>query len=391
MTPVLSVSSSRADVGILAPVWRALADNPQVDLHILLTGMHQAHDAPEVAGIPGRAVVHRGGTDLGGRADAVASGAMADMTRDAGQIIEKVQPHAMLVMGDRLDMLPAAVASLPFKLPLLHLHGGEVTEGAIDDRIRHALSQLADRHCVSSASAQERLLGMGIPADCIEITGASGLDTLMQAPELTAAEFHEMAGLPAELADVGRMRLVTVHPETASNTPLAPLEAVLDALDGLPGPTLFTAPNSDPGGAEARQRIEDFSAARPWAHFVDTLGIRLYANALRHAALMIGNSSSGVIEAGLFGLPVIDVGDRQKGRERGANVSSVPATAQAVADALDILGAQPDRFPGGSPYGDGLAGPRIADALVTLASGSGSTSFGSQAPADIPGKIAANA
>ena len=145
--------------------------------------------------------------------------------------------------------------------------------------------------------------------------------------------------------------------------PLAPVEAVLAALEARPAPTLFTAPNSDPGGAEIRRRIDAFVAAHPWARFRDTLGAQLYANALRHAALMLGNSSSGIIEAGLFGLPVVNVGDRQKGRERGGNVIDVPADGASVGKALDRLGAVPERLAPSSPYGDGQAGPRVAEVL----------------------------
>jgi UDP-N-acetylglucosamine 2-epimerase len=159
---------------------------------------------------------------------------------------------------------------------------------------------------------------------------------------------------------------VTVHPETNATDPAAPLKAVLAALETRSQATLFTAPNRDPGGAAIRSRIEAFVARHDWARFRDTLGSRLYPNALRHAQLMLGNSSSGIIEAGPFGLPVIDVGDRQRGRERGANVESVPADAAAVGAALDCLAAAPVRRPPDSPYGDGRAGARVAQVLIDL-------------------------
>lgn len=364
MKRVLSISSSRADVGILAPVWSALVDDCDVDLHVFLTGMHMAVDAPSVDGLPEAATVHNGGADLGGATGSEAAAAMAEITRAAGEVYNQVQPHMILVMGDRLDMLPAAVASLPFNIPLAHLHGGEITEGAIDDRIRHALSKMASLHCVSSEGAKARLLAMDVPEDSIVVTGAPGLDTLLAAPELTRDEFLSETGLDTTDGDPAALRLVTVHPETNAADPQAPLTAVLEALDANPAMTLFTAPNSDPGGAEMRRRIEEFVNERPWAHFVDTLGLRLYANALRHASVMIGNSSSGVIEAGLFGLPVIDVGDRQKGRERGGNVIDVAGDAEAVVKAFDKYGAEPcHRFPSRTPYGDGSSGHNVSSRL----------------------------
>lgn len=359
---VLSVSSSRADVSILAPVWRALDAMVDVDLHVFLTGMHRADGAPEVPGIPENAKVHEGGADLGGIGNATAASAMAKITSDCGKVIEAVLPDVMLLMGDRLDMLPAATASLPFNTPLVHLHGGEITEGAVDDRIRHALTRLSHRHCASSEGARDRLLAMGVPEASITVTGAPGLDSLIAAPEISKADFTARVGLPVG----AHFRLVTVHPETNAADPLAPLKAVLRALEAQSVPTLFTAPNSDPGGAEARRLIDAFVAAHDWAVFVDTLGPELYPNALRHAAIMIGNSSSGVIEAGLFGLPVIDVGDRQKGREHGANAAMVESNAAAVAAALDRMGTRGERFPIGTPYGSGNAAAAVAAAVFGL-------------------------
>jgi UDP-hydrolysing UDP-N-acetyl-D-glucosamine 2-epimerase len=361
---ILSVSSSRADLGALAPVWRALTGIPGVELHVFLTGMHAIADAPARAALPAEAAVHCGGADLGGTSPAKAAAAMARIEADAGALLDELRPDLVLVMGDRLDMLPAATATLPFNLPLAHLHGGEVTEGAVDDRIRHALSKLAHVHCVSTQGARERLLAMGVDDASIHVTGAPGLDTLLEVSALNQADFARATGLDGIDGDLTKLRLVTVHPETNAADPLAAAATVLEALAARPVPTLFTAPNSDPGGADIRRRIEALVSRSSWACFRDTLGARLYANALRHAAVMVGNSSSGIIEAGLFGLPTVNVGDRQKGRERGGNVIDVPNDAEAVGRALDRLGSVPERLAVSSPYGDGQAGPRVASVLL---------------------------
>ncbi len=355
MTRLLSISSSRADVGILQPVWRAAA--PESDLHVLLTGMHCAATAGEIE-TPKSANVHRGGADLAGATACEAAHAMAAIATAAATCLDTVRPDAVLVVGDRLDMLPAATATVPYNVPLVHLHGGEITEGALDDRVRHAITKLAHLHCVSSEGARRRLVAMGEAEARIRLTGAPGLDTLRVAPEMTAAEF----AAALDMTDVDGLRLVTVHPETNSAQPLAALDAVLAALDSDPLPTVFTAPNSDPGGARARDLILDFVRERRWATFVETLGSRLYPNALRHAALMLGNSSSGLIEAGLFGLPVIDVGDRQGGREHGDNVTRVASDIASVKAALARLGPRPVRRPAVTLYGDGRSGPRVAEA-----------------------------
>jgi N,N'-diacetyllegionaminate synthase len=345
----------------LAPVWRALAKRKGSELDIVLTGMHCRQGA-SVAEMPDGATVHRAGADLGGEDGCTAAQAMAVIAAETAGLISATMPDVLLVIGDRLDMVPGVMASLAFNLPIVHLHGGEVTEGSVDDRIRNAVSKLSHLHCVASQDAHRRLVAMGEEDWRITVTGAPGLDGLLQASKESLSAFAQKFGLD----ETTPFRLVTVHPETNLAQPLAPLEAVLLALEAKPGSTLFTAPNSDPGGAEARRRIELFCAGHEWACFVDTLGTQHYASALHHAGVMLGNSSSGIIEAGLFGLPVINVGDRQAGRLRGANVIDVVNDTGSVIGALDRLGSCPDRLLRGTPYGDGHAAPRVVDVLHSL-------------------------
>ncbi|MBT3626499.1 MAG: UDP-N-acetylglucosamine 2-epimerase (hydrolyzing) [Rhodospirillaceae bacterium] len=361
MTIVLSVSSSRADVGILAPVWYLLAAEPDVELHIFLTGAHVSNAASAAGAVPDAAEVHRGGADLAGRAAPEAAAAVPEIAAAMVRLIDQIGPDSVLVIGDRLDMLPAAMATLAYNLPLIHLHGGESSEGAVDERIRHAISKLAHLHCAASVDAATRLNRMGEEAWRIHVTGAPGLDSLLAAPQLSADELAAELGLAAG----DNFILATVHPETNVSHPFGPLDAVLAALDAAPRATVITAPNADPGGAEMRTRIEDFAAARPWVLFCDTLGARLYANAMRHAAVMLGNSSSGIVEAGLFGLPVINVGGRQEGRACGANVHHCSADADAVGSLLAQMCDAPSvpRAARVSLYGDGQAAPRIVEVI----------------------------
>ena len=354
---VLSVSSGRADIGILTPVWRALAANDAVTLHVLLTGAHVTDDSAARRALPPRGVAHTAGADIAGRSGAGATNAMAHIADAAGQLAARLIPDRVLLIGDRLDMLPAALGLVPLNMPLVHLHGGELTYGAADERARHAMTKLSHLHCTATAEAASRVAQMGEEAWRIFVTGAPGLDSLREAPQMSAAEFAAAMGL----ASIEGLRLVTVHPETNAADPLAALDAALDALDAAPGPALITAPNADPGAIEARGRIDAFLRRHRRAMFHETLGATLYANALRHAAVMIGNSSSGLLEAGLFGLPVINIGARQAGRQRGANVRDCPADAASVVELLRDL---PTRFASGTPYGDGHAGIRVASVIT---------------------------
>lgn len=359
MTRILSVSSSRADVGILTPVWQAIAARPQFELHVLLTGMHVAEADPGVS-LPAGVALHHSGKDLGGGTGLNAAVAMAVCMESAAYTLGAAEFDCLLLMGDRLDMLPAACASLPFNTPIAHLHGGELTHGAIDDRVRHAISKMAHIHFASTAEAAARIAEMGEEPWRIHVTGGPGLDTLRLASKLSTEDLAAALKLPFS----GPFILATVHPETNSDDPAAPLGALLPALDQLKIPTLFTAPNSDPGGKTLRGQIDAFIPNRPWAAFRASLG-KFYPSALQNAAVMVGNSSSGLIEAGYFGLPVVNVGARQMGRSAGPNVHSVPNDRQAVLVALQaaLRGGRTAAF---SPYGDGYASSRIADILGNL-------------------------
>jgi UDP-hydrolysing UDP-N-acetyl-D-glucosamine 2-epimerase len=359
MPRVIVVSSDRSDLTILDPVCRALSANDEIELHMFLTGAHCGDNPPEHE-FASYGETHSGGAVLGGDDPERAAQAMASIAAAAAKLYEVLEPDLLFVAGDRLDMFPAVVASVPFNLPVAHLHGGEFTLGAMDDRIRHATSKLAHLHFVASIDAAEHLSEIGEEAWRIRICGAPSLDQLLATPAMSADEFAVALGLRP-----GGFRLVTIHPETNSADPLAPARAVLAALERTPAQTLFTAPNSDPGGEAIASQIRATVARNPWASFTPHLGTRLYANGMRHADIMIGNSSSGVIEASLFGLPVVNVGRRQEGRWRGPNVRDVAAHGDAVHAAIVALSGR--RFPSSfGPNGDGHASDRIAAVLAEL-------------------------
>lgn len=359
MKRVLCVSTDRSDVGVLEAFLSAAGASDGIAASVFLTGAHTGPRAPKLSFGPG-VVAIPGGAELGGRDAAAAAEACAAIQAAAGACMERVSPDVILCLGDRIELLSCLAASLPFNLPIAHMHGGDVSLGAVDDRIRHAITKLAHLHFPASLPAAMRLKAMGEEAWRIKLVGAPGLDALRAAPEMSRAEFAAALGLPAE-----RFLLVTVHPETNAAAPDAAFRAVVAALEAAQRPALFTAPNDDPGGAAMRTELRAIAAERPWATFCDTLGTRLYANALRLADAVIGNSSSGIIEAGLFATPALNVGERQAGRDRGQNVIDVPADPEAVRAALARVAGRGHRS-GVSLYGDGKAAHRIAAALRDL-------------------------
>lgn len=369
MTRLLIVSSSRADVGILSPIWNRMAASSNVDTHVLLTGMHMSNDSFAREHLPAGLPVYIRGNDLLGTDALTAAVSMGEISRECAGLYEEISPDMILLTGDRLDMFPAATAAMSFNIPLAHLHGGEVTLGAIDERLRHAMTKLSHIHFAATAESASRICSMGEEPWRVHVSGAPGLDTLRAMGSMDRSDL--MYALGFDNGEHGPLRLIGLHPETNGNDPIAPMKTVLEALDTLPpAPTVFTAPNSDPGGQRMRHDIEGFIKDRRWARFHDTLGSELYANSLKHAAILVGNSSSGIIEAPLFTLPFVCVGRRQEGRLRGMNTVETPCDSNLIAKAIEgvLTRTRPSFVDGKSPYGDGHAAPRIAKVLEALPS-----------------------
>jgi GDP/UDP-N,N'-diacetylbacillosamine 2-epimerase (hydrolysing) len=359
---ILSISSSRADIGILYPIWKALSKEPNVDLSIFFTGMHMLSDSILCNAIPDNIKVYKGGSDLGGEGGQNSVISSVDIQINVGKICKKISPDIVMLIGDRLDMIPAAIATLSFGIPLIHIAGGDLSEGAVDDRIRHALTKLSHVHFVINEKAAYRVCGMGEEPWRIHVVGATGLDTLSKEPIMDISSFSNKIGLDS----IKGLRLITVHPETLLDVPHEPLDVILESIENNPFPTLFTSPNSDQGGLSMRNKILNFVSNKDWAVFIDTLGSNLYANSMYYSTVMLGNSSSGIVEAALFGLNVINVGDRQFGRLHGDNVFNCPNSPIEISKLLQKLTTTATRSPSNSLYGDGHASKRITDVILSL-------------------------
>ncbi len=361
---VLVVSGSRADYGLLRPVMAGLAAHPRLRLLTLATGMHleprfgETWRALEADGFAPDARVPTGLVD---DAPATIAAAIGRGTAGCAREIERLAPDLVLVLGDRFEILAAAAAATVLRVPLAHLCGGDVTAGAWDEGLRHAITKLAHLHFPTHADAARRIVRMGERPERVHCVGSTGLDTLRTTALL------DRDALARELGFVLRPRnvLVTYHPETlAAGDTAADLDEVLAGLDAL-GPDvglLFTLPNADAGGDALRARIERFVATRPNAGSWTSLGSLRYLSALRHADAVVGNSSSGLYEAPSLGVPTVNVGGRQDGRPRAASVLDVPASRAAVADAVRRAFAL-DCTAVVNPYGDGRATERILAAL----------------------------
>jgi len=366
---VCVVTGSRAEYGLLYWVLRELRDDPSFALQLVVTGMHLAAefghtvDAIEQDGF---AIAKRVEMLVAGDTPAATARSIALGVVGMSDAIEQLAPEIVVVLGDRFEIFAAAQACLVHNVPLAHIAGGDTTEGATDEAMRHAITKMAHVHFATNAESAQRLRQLGEDPARIHVVGSPGLDHLRRTPLL------DRAALEAELdSRLGKRNvLVTFHPVTLDEDAGAgELDALLDALDALPADTTLwcSRPNADTGGRAIAARLEAW--ATPRRHRVRvfaSLGQLRYLSLMAQADAVVGNSSSGLYEAPSFGIPTVDIGDRQRGRLAASSVIRTAATRDAIAAALMralALGRQTGVV---NPYGDGDSARRIAAVLREL-------------------------
>jgi UDP-hydrolysing UDP-N-acetyl-D-glucosamine 2-epimerase len=317
------VTVARSDYGIYRSILRQIAADPELRLQIIASGMHLA---PEFGNTV--SMIEADGYSVSDRVESLlASDSPEGISKSMGlgvmgfsQVFARSRPDLLLVLGDRFDMYPAVVAALPFRIPVAHLHGGEVSFGAIDDALRHSMTKLSHLHFVSTEEYRQRVLQMGEEPWRVTVSGAPALDELDPATFLGRAELEQRFGLRLDEPPL----LITFHPASLQPDQVEWQTAELLAAVEVSGqPAIFTAPNADTGGRRAREMMEGFASQHPRMWFVENFGQLGYFSAMNCAAAMVGNSSSGIIEAASFHLPVVNIGERQEGRSRAANVIDV--------------------------------------------------------------------
>lgn len=280
--------------------------------------------------------------------------------------LARSRPDILVLVADRTELLAAASAALIFNVPVAHISGGDVTEGAIDDQVRNAVSRMSHLHFVAMEEHAARLIRTGEEAWRVHVTGDPALDALRAITLLGRTELEGELGLPL----VPPVMVLTHHPATlGSESAATEIGEVIAAVEPMPGTLIITYPNADAGHGAIVERLRDLARRRPQTALIASLGQERYYSLLALADVMLGNSSSGIWEAPSFQLPVVNIGDRQRGRRRAGNVIDVPAERQAVAAALaQALRSGFRRGLAGltNPYGDGQAASRIAARLLDL-------------------------
>jgi len=361
------VTVARSDFGYYLPVLRRAMKDPALEVRLYASGMHLSPEFGMTVGMieeNGFRIDESIPLPLDSDSPECIARAMAAGIQGFGALFARRKPDILVVLGDRFDMYPAAVAALPFKLPVVHICGGELSEGAIDDALRHSMTKLSHLHLVETTGYARRVIQLGEEPWRVKVVGNPSLDNLRSMRLLSVREMSARVGF-----DFSRpFLLVTFHSTTLEfDQAGVQVAALLAALEGARMPVLFTMPNADTGGRVIAERIRQYVAAHPDAKLVDNLGTELYFSAMALAAAMVGNSSSGIVEAASFKLPVINVGNRQKGRPRPANVIDVGYRTGAIRTGLSkALRPAFRRSLRGltNPFGDGKAAGRIVRALA---------------------------
>ena len=365
MKKVCVVTSNRADFGLLRWLMEDLRDSNKFALQVLATGGHFSKQQ----GYTWKQI-EEAGFKIDSRIDELESG---DVGKDAGvemgRILSKsatelnrLKPDLLVVLGDRYEILAVVSAAVLQNIPVAHIHGGEVTEGAFDDAIRHAITQLSDLHFTAAEEYKKRVIRMGADPSKVFNVGAIGLDAIERIGLMTEEEVRQKLGI----TEGKPYFLITWHPETRDleNTieHFRELLGALEAVDNLF--CVFTKANNDPYGQKINSVLETRAKVKDnWLVF-DSLGSKKYLSAMKYAKAVLGNSSSGIIEAPALCTPTVNVGGRQAGRLRADNILDVVARRHDIISMLDSI--TEDRItvlPGCLPYGSPGAGKKIVSRL----------------------------
>jgi UDP-hydrolysing UDP-N-acetyl-D-glucosamine 2-epimerase len=366
MRRVVAVTTSRADWGIYLPVLRAIQGDPELDLVLIVGGTHLSplHGMTlNLIESDGFEISARVPLDLTSDSAPAIAQAMGDAVSGSAEALTELSPDLLLVLGDRYEMHAAALAALPLKIPVAHIHGGEVTEGAIDDALRHSMTKLSHLHFVTTEEHRRRVIQLGEEPWRVHVCGAPSLDNLRTMDLLTRDQIGERFGITLP----PKFLLVTQHPVTLEYEQTEEqTHQLLSALARSGLPVLFTRANADTHGQIINRMIDVHVRSHSGSQVVDTLGTQGYFSVMSHATVMVGNSSSGLIEAASFELPVVNVGSRQRGRVRGGNVIDTPCRSEEVLGAIEHAlssGFRESLRGMANPYGDGNAAEVIVQVI----------------------------
>ena len=366
MRKVLYVTGTRADFGLMASTLQQIAAHPELQLQVAVTGMHLSPSYGltvrdiEALGLP---IVARVPTNVEDRTPSAMALGIGEAVIGLTHALAQARPDLVILIGDRGEMLAGAIAALHAGIPIVHLHGGE-RSGTVDEPVRHAITKLSHWHFVATEESRERVVRLGERPEHVWITGAPSLDGLAEQGARPRLQVLDELGLTAQ----ARFLLVIFHPVVQEmDDAYEQAAALASALrDSLPDPQthiVWLAPNADAGSGGILRSLDEIQDER--LHRVTHLPRPTFVAALRHAEALVGNSSAGIIEAASFGTPVVNIGNRQRARERNRNTIDCPGDRLSIAGAVTRALAH-GRYPAANVYGDVQAGAMITHLLASL-------------------------
>jgi UDP-hydrolysing UDP-N-acetyl-D-glucosamine 2-epimerase len=362
------VTSSRADYSHLYWPLHDLAQHEEVDLRLIVLGAHLSPQFGETV-----KEIEKDGFPIAARLECLlSSDTDVGMAKTLGvavlslaDLLGQMRPDLLLLIADRYEMLAPAAVALTLRIPIAHIEGGEISEGAIDDAVRNALTKMSHIHFTSTEGARARVIAMGEEPWRVHRAGAPSLDHLRRSRLLGIHELERQLELDLQRPTV----VVAYHPVTIVRDTTQEADSLFAALREVDAQILFCYPNADAGSHALLERTRAFLAARSDARIFVNLDSVTYWSLLGQVALLIGNSSSGIMEAASFALPVVNVGFRQKGRERARNVLDAEPETKAILTKIgEAMSLEFRESLAGmtNPYGDGRASEKIVQVLTTV-------------------------
>ena len=361
------LTATRAEYGLLSPLIKKLREQPEFDTRVVVTGMHLS---PEF-GLTYKEI-EADGVEIDRKMEMlISSDTPSAVTKSMGVALmsfadyfAETAPDALVVLGDRYEAFAVCIAAMNVRIPIFHIHGGEITEGAIDDAIRHCITKLSYLHFTSTEDYRKRVIQLGEEPDRVFNVGALGVENALNVEKMSQDELEK--SIDWELGD--SYAVLTFHPVTLDKqAPEEQVKELLDAIDEFPQIRfLATKANADAGGHVINEMLSQYSKTHENMKLVDSLGMKRYLSAVQYAKFVIGNSSSGLIEVPALGVPTIDIGDRQRGRTSGKTVVHCVTNSKEINKAIRKVldgGYSKSNELDNSPYGDGCTSNKIIEII----------------------------
>ncbi len=358
-------TGTRAEYGLLNPLMTLIKKDKELELQIIATAMHLSPEFGMTVNEiekDGFKVNEKIEMLLSADTDTAIVKAMGLAMITASDVFKRLKPDLLIILGDRYEMMALATSAYLMKIPIAHIAGGETTEGAFDEGIRHSITKMSSLHFAATEVYKKRIIQLGENPKTVYNVGALGLDNIKNLKLLSKKELEK----DLKLSFDDQTALVTFHPVTLDKeSPKKQFLKVVAALEKFPDlKIIFTMPNSDTGGREIIEMIKKFTASRNNIYAFTSLGQKRYLSVLQCVDLVIGNSSSGIVEVPFMGIPTVNIGGRQKGRIMGESIINVKCeTADIVSGIKKALSRKRNSVAIKNPYGNGTAASQMINII----------------------------